>query len=146
MGLEDPSEGRRGAIPVHANSDRGSSLGYWARPAPGHYEVCLVPRTKHGSVGRDLVAIKAYDPEADSKYVKALQDLKDLRSSKKMATKIPSRNVATTKVHGMFSAESPESEKSTFFPSGDGSPGGGDGFSTDAKIRTRGKIAEESQS
>nr|GEY79008.1 hypothetical protein [Tanacetum cinerariifolium] len=34
---------------------------------------------KHGKVGRDLMAIKAYDPEADSKYVKALQDLKDLK-------------------------------------------------------------------
>nr|GFD07969.1 hypothetical protein [Tanacetum cinerariifolium] len=26
-----------------------------------------------------LTAIEAYDPEADSKYVKALQDMKDLR-------------------------------------------------------------------
>nr|GEY79800.1 hypothetical protein [Tanacetum cinerariifolium] len=34
---------------------------------------------QHGKVGRDLMAIKAYDPEADSKYVKALQDLKDLK-------------------------------------------------------------------
>nr|GEV69131.1 ribonuclease H-like domain-containing protein [Tanacetum cinerariifolium] len=74
------------------------------------------------------------------------KSLAPIRSSKKTATKIPSRNVATTKVHGMFFAESPESEKSTFFSSGDGSPGGGDGFSTEAKIRTRGQIAEESQS
>nr|GEX71988.1 hypothetical protein [Tanacetum cinerariifolium] len=66
--------------------------------------------------------------------------------SKKTVTKIPSRNVATTKVHGMFSAESPESEKSTFFPFGDGSPGGGDGFSNKDKIRTRGQIAKERQS
>ncbi|GJT79238.1 hypothetical protein Tco_1053580 [Tanacetum coccineum] len=28
---------------------------------------------------RDLAAVEAYDPEADSKYVKALQDLKDLK-------------------------------------------------------------------
>nr|GEX59376.1 hypothetical protein [Tanacetum cinerariifolium] len=34
---------------------------------------------EHGRVGRDLAAIEAYNPEADSKYVKALQDLKDLR-------------------------------------------------------------------
>nr|GEU85983.1 transposase (putative), gypsy type [Tanacetum cinerariifolium] len=34
---------------------------------------------EHGRVGRDLATIEAYDPEADSKYVKALQDLKDLR-------------------------------------------------------------------
>nr|GEU81170.1 hypothetical protein [Tanacetum cinerariifolium] len=30
-------------------------------------------------VGRDLADVKAYKPEADSKYVKALQDLKDLK-------------------------------------------------------------------
>nr|GEW72170.1 hypothetical protein [Tanacetum cinerariifolium] len=76
MGLEDPSEGRREtlleaevdmkeaakaknaklakeleslrAIPAHAGSDHESSLGYWARPTPGHYEVCLVLRTKAG--------------------------------------------------------------------------------------------------
>ncbi|GKG28154.1 hypothetical protein Tco_0406481, partial [Tanacetum coccineum] len=29
--------------------------------------------------GRDLAAVEAYNPEADSKYVKALQDLKDLK-------------------------------------------------------------------
>ncbi|GJX60847.1 gypsy type transposase [Tanacetum coccineum] len=34
---------------------------------------------EHGKAGRDLAAVKAYDPEADSKYVKALQDLKDLK-------------------------------------------------------------------
>nr|GEU85431.1 hypothetical protein [Tanacetum cinerariifolium] len=34
---------------------------------------------EHERAGRDLAAIEAYDPEADSKYVKALQDLKDLR-------------------------------------------------------------------
>ncbi|GKA35115.1 hypothetical protein Tco_0721606, partial [Tanacetum coccineum] len=33
----------------------------------------------HGMAGRDLAAIEAYDPEADNKYVKALQDLKDLK-------------------------------------------------------------------
>ncbi|GJX59627.1 hypothetical protein Tco_0291017 [Tanacetum coccineum] len=32
-----------------------------------------------GKAGRDLAAIEAYDPEADNKYVKALQDLKDLK-------------------------------------------------------------------
>ncbi|GJZ46601.1 hypothetical protein Tco_0594197 [Tanacetum coccineum] len=34
---------------------------------------------EHGKAKRDLAAIEAYDPEADSKYVKALQDLKDLK-------------------------------------------------------------------
>nr|GFA81381.1 transposase (putative), gypsy type [Tanacetum cinerariifolium] len=34
---------------------------------------------EHGKADRDLAAIEAYDPEADSKYVKALQDLKDLK-------------------------------------------------------------------
>nr|GEU61757.1 hypothetical protein [Tanacetum cinerariifolium] len=34
---------------------------------------------EHGRAGRDLADIKAYDPEADSKYVKALHDLKDLK-------------------------------------------------------------------
>ncbi|GKA37941.1 hypothetical protein Tco_0724506 [Tanacetum coccineum] len=33
----------------------------------------------HGKAGRDLAVVEAYDPEADSKYVKALQDLKDLK-------------------------------------------------------------------
>ncbi|GJY27889.1 hypothetical protein Tco_0403656 [Tanacetum coccineum] len=34
---------------------------------------------EHGKADRDLATIEAYDPEADSKYVKALQDLKDLK-------------------------------------------------------------------
>nr|GEV53780.1 transposase (putative), gypsy type [Tanacetum cinerariifolium] len=83
--------------------DRESSLGHWAQPASGRYEVCRVPELRqafadivsarlvkgtsegmkndieHGMAGRDLAAVKAYDPEADSKYVKALQDLKDLK-------------------------------------------------------------------
>nr|GEX91246.1 hypothetical protein [Tanacetum cinerariifolium] len=35
----------------------------------------------HGKADRDLAAVEAYDPEVDSKYVKALQDLKDLKSN-----------------------------------------------------------------
>nr|GEY59993.1 hypothetical protein [Tanacetum cinerariifolium] len=46
------------------------------------------------------------------------------QSSKKTATRIPIGNVATTEVQGIFFAESPESGKSTPFPSMDGSPGG----------------------
>ncbi|GJW98418.1 hypothetical protein Tco_0180226 [Tanacetum coccineum] len=34
---------------------------------------------EHEKVGRDFAAIEAYDPEANRKYVKALQDLKDLK-------------------------------------------------------------------
>ncbi|GKB22142.1 hypothetical protein Tco_0856065 [Tanacetum coccineum] len=34
---------------------------------------------EHGKAGRDLVDVEAYDPEANSKLVKALQDLKDLK-------------------------------------------------------------------
>ncbi|GJU58478.1 hypothetical protein Tco_1236244 [Tanacetum coccineum] len=34
---------------------------------------------EHGKADRDLAAVEAYDPEANSKYVKALQDLKDLK-------------------------------------------------------------------
>ncbi|GKB71365.1 hypothetical protein Tco_0932777 [Tanacetum coccineum] len=34
---------------------------------------------KHGKAGRDLADIEAYDPKANSKLVKALQDLKDLK-------------------------------------------------------------------
>ncbi|GJZ51281.1 hypothetical protein Tco_0605796 [Tanacetum coccineum] len=34
---------------------------------------------EHGNASRDLVDVKAYDPEANSKFVKALQDLKDLK-------------------------------------------------------------------
>nr|GFB44031.1 hypothetical protein [Tanacetum cinerariifolium] len=69
------------------------------------------------------------------------------QSSKKTATKIPSRIVATTKVHGMFSAESPESEKLTFFSSGDGSSGGiyqlGALNPTKVKTRTHHRAAHE---
>ncbi|GJU35547.1 hypothetical protein Tco_1183901 [Tanacetum coccineum] len=36
-------------------------------------------RYRSWEAGRDLAAIEAYNPEADSKYVKALQDLKDLK-------------------------------------------------------------------
>nr|GEX93153.1 hypothetical protein [Tanacetum cinerariifolium] len=45
-------------------------------------------------------------------------------SSRKTATEIPSGNVATREVQGLFSAKSLESGKSTSFSSGDGSPGG----------------------
>ncbi|GJU08459.1 hypothetical protein Tco_1124889 [Tanacetum coccineum] len=34
---------------------------------------------EHGKAGRDLTIIEAYDPEADGKYVQALQKLKDLK-------------------------------------------------------------------
>ncbi|GKB14628.1 hypothetical protein Tco_0848551, partial [Tanacetum coccineum] len=34
---------------------------------------------EHGKAGRDLAVVEAYDLEAYSKYVKALQDLKDLK-------------------------------------------------------------------
>ncbi|GKB14627.1 hypothetical protein Tco_0848550 [Tanacetum coccineum] len=70
----------------------------------------------------------------------------DPLSSRKMATEIPTGNVATTEVQGLFFAESPESGKSTSFPSVDGLPGGGYGFPTEAKIQTRGQITEESHS
>ncbi|GJX52259.1 hypothetical protein Tco_0280628 [Tanacetum coccineum] len=46
------------------------------------------------------------------------------QSSRKTATEIPTGNVATREVQGLFSAESPESGKSTSFTSVDGSPGG----------------------
>ncbi|GJR70812.1 hypothetical protein Tco_0016877 [Tanacetum coccineum] len=34
---------------------------------------------EHGKTGRDLADIEAYDPEANSKLIKSLQDLKDLK-------------------------------------------------------------------
>ncbi|GJZ04633.1 hypothetical protein Tco_0537908 [Tanacetum coccineum] len=34
---------------------------------------------EHGKAGQDLAAVEAYEPEANSNYVKALQDLKDLK-------------------------------------------------------------------
>ncbi|GJZ26193.1 hypothetical protein Tco_0570446 [Tanacetum coccineum] len=34
---------------------------------------------EHGKAGRDLADIEAYDPEANNKLIKALQDLKDLK-------------------------------------------------------------------
>ncbi|GJX18682.1 hypothetical protein Tco_0221359 [Tanacetum coccineum] len=36
---------------------------------------------EHGKAGRDLMDVEAYDPEANRKFVKALQDLKDLKYS-----------------------------------------------------------------
>nr|GEU80152.1 hypothetical protein [Tanacetum cinerariifolium] len=36
---------------------------------------------EHGKAGRDLEVVEAYDPEANSKYVQALQELKDLNDS-----------------------------------------------------------------
>ncbi|GJT94585.1 hypothetical protein Tco_1090103 [Tanacetum coccineum] len=36
---------------------------------------------EHEKAGRDLAVVEAYDPKADSKYVKGLQDLKDLKYS-----------------------------------------------------------------
>ncbi|GJT66667.1 hypothetical protein Tco_1018147 [Tanacetum coccineum] len=40
---------------------------------------CLKYGIEHGKAGRDLADIEAYDPEANSKLFKALQDLKDLK-------------------------------------------------------------------
>ncbi|GJX99188.1 hypothetical protein Tco_0356207 [Tanacetum coccineum] len=34
---------------------------------------------EHGKAGRDLADVEAYDPEANSKLVKAIQDLKDMK-------------------------------------------------------------------
>nr|GEX31096.1 hypothetical protein [Tanacetum cinerariifolium] len=54
-------------------------IGYGMRLAVMKYE----RRSEHGielrKAGRDLATVEAYDPEANSKYVKALQDLKDLK-------------------------------------------------------------------
>ncbi|GJZ51227.1 hypothetical protein Tco_0605742, partial [Tanacetum coccineum] len=83
-----------------------SSVGNWARIAPSCHEMCRVHGIKasfcqccvcgdlkgplrvmseglkygveHGKAGLELTAMEAYDPEADSKYVAALHDLKDL--------------------------------------------------------------------
>nr|GEX08795.1 hypothetical protein [Tanacetum cinerariifolium] len=52
------------------------------------------------------------------------KSLAPMGSSRKTATEIPSGNVVTIGVQGLFSTESPESGKSTSFPSGDRSPGG----------------------
>ncbi|GKC05229.1 hypothetical protein Tco_0996839 [Tanacetum coccineum] len=41
--------------------------------------VAIVPPCEHGKVGRDLGDVEAYDLEANDKFVKALQDLKDLK-------------------------------------------------------------------
>nr|GFD27288.1 transposase (putative), gypsy type [Tanacetum cinerariifolium] len=34
---------------------------------------------EHGKAGRGLEVMEAYDPEANSKYLQALQELKDLK-------------------------------------------------------------------
>ncbi|GKG34609.1 hypothetical protein Tco_0437305, partial [Tanacetum coccineum] len=39
----------------------------------------LKHRVEHGEAKLDLAAIEAYDPEADAKYIAALQALKDLK-------------------------------------------------------------------
>nr|GEW07227.1 hypothetical protein [Tanacetum cinerariifolium]GEW22655.1 hypothetical protein [Tanacetum cinerariifolium]GEW22660.1 hypothetical protein [Tanacetum cinerariifolium] len=83
--------------------DRGSSLGHRARLALGRYEVYRVLELRqafvdvvstrlvkgmskglkhdieHRKDDRYLEVVKAYDLKADNKYVKALQDLKDLK-------------------------------------------------------------------
>ncbi|GKC14279.1 hypothetical protein Tco_1011061 [Tanacetum coccineum] len=46
---------------------------------PHMYERRSETRLDHGKAGRDLAVVEAYNPKADSKYVKALQDLKDLK-------------------------------------------------------------------
>ncbi|GKG19500.1 hypothetical protein Tco_0376599, partial [Tanacetum coccineum] len=46
------------------------------------------------------------------------------KSSRKTATEIPTGNVATTEVQGQIFVDSPESGKSSSFPSVEGSPGG----------------------
>ncbi|GJV38361.1 hypothetical protein Tco_1410838 [Tanacetum coccineum] len=56
--------------------EQRSSLGHWARPTPGCYEVSRIYRDK---VGRDLADVEAYDLDANNKLVKALQELKDLK-------------------------------------------------------------------
>nr|GEX82472.1 hypothetical protein [Tanacetum cinerariifolium] len=43
------------------------------------YERSLKHGIEHGKAGRDLAVVEAYNPEVNSKYVKALQDLKDLK-------------------------------------------------------------------
>nr|GEX49955.1 hypothetical protein [Tanacetum cinerariifolium] len=41
---------------------------------------------EHGKAGRDLADVEPYDPESNNKLVKALQDLKDLKSDVDAAT------------------------------------------------------------
>ncbi|GJZ09337.1 hypothetical protein Tco_0543620 [Tanacetum coccineum] len=92
------------AISTHVDGDRGLSLAYWARPTPFAVLKCaespeirqafadvvsaglakgisegLQYGIEHGKVGRDLGDVEAYDPEANDKFVKALQDLKNLK-------------------------------------------------------------------
>ncbi|GJT34373.1 hypothetical protein Tco_0924792 [Tanacetum coccineum] len=68
------------------------------------------------------------------------------QSSKGMAIEILPQYVATTEVNVQLSVGSLDSGKLTSVLSMDGSPGGGDGFSTQAKIRTRSQVVEGSQS
>ncbi|GJS47794.1 hypothetical protein Tco_0597915 [Tanacetum coccineum] len=88
---------------IYQLDDRGSSLGHWhglrlavmkcaESPELRHAFANVVSiglvkvmseglkhGIEHGKAGRDLAAIEAYELEADSKYVKVLQDLKDLK-------------------------------------------------------------------
>nr|GEX18088.1 hypothetical protein [Tanacetum cinerariifolium] len=59
--------------------DNGPSIGHWARHAPCRMSEGLKYGIEQGKVGRDLADVEAYDPEANGKLVKALQDLKDLK-------------------------------------------------------------------
>ncbi|GKC16206.1 hypothetical protein Tco_1012988 [Tanacetum coccineum] len=75
------------------------------------------------------------------------------QSSKGTATEIPPQHVAATEVNVQLSVGSPDSGKSTSVPSVEGSPSvqhepgaaGGDGFSTQAKIRTRGQTTKKAR-
>ncbi|GJV18777.1 hypothetical protein Tco_1367797, partial [Tanacetum coccineum] len=72
-----------GAVPSYANSDRGSPMGDRAQFALSGLAKGMSEGLKygleHGKAGRDLADVEAYDPEANNKLVKALQDLKELK-------------------------------------------------------------------
>ncbi|GKA18581.1 hypothetical protein Tco_0698496 [Tanacetum coccineum] len=81
------------------------------------------------------------DPEPLSYAEPHLYSQQDIaQSSRVSTTKIPAGGVATTKVPGLFSADSPESKRSMYVPSVEGSPGAiyqpGWGVTNDCRLDT----------
>nr|GEV83460.1 hypothetical protein [Tanacetum cinerariifolium] len=58
----------------HADSNHGSSMGISKGMSEG-----LAHGIEHGKAGRHLEVMEAYDPKANSKYLQALEELKDLK-------------------------------------------------------------------
>nr|GEX51216.1 hypothetical protein [Tanacetum cinerariifolium] len=105
--MEDMTSTLGGKSLVPMGLDTGSTIS-----APATQDA---PTATKSVSGPDLLSYARSQPPPE-------QDI--AQSSRKTAAEIPTRNVATTEVQGLFSTESPKLGKSISFPSRDGSPGG----------------------